>query len=73
MKNSLSKELRILATSELVGGMVGGELIAGEGEGPLYRIGSTDVWSPSMMRRRSSSLNHGNGMMSLLSSERVGQ
>jgi hypothetical protein len=34
MKNSLSEELRILATSELMGGMVGKEMIAGEGEGP---------------------------------------
>ena len=69
----MSEKLRILAMSKLMGGMVGGELIAGEGEGPSYRIGSTDEWLPSMMRRRSLLLDHGNGMMPSLSSERVGQ
>jgi hypothetical protein len=73
MKNSLLEELRILATSKLMGGMVGGELIAGEGEGSLYRIGLTDKWLLSMMRWRSLLLDHGTGMMSSFSLERVGQ
>jgi hypothetical protein len=61
MKNSLSKEAMMLATSVLIGGMLGGCVSAGDGGGPSYITVSSSTASGLKSVIPSSSSIHGNG------------